>query len=490
MSKCFENNKGWWIKIETNSIFKKGTEEERRNYIPEMDVEVADLQEIIPNFLIREEIPIPNVPEIEIIRHFVKLSQHNYGVDTGIYPLGSCTMKYNPKINEVIERLKGFNQVHPLQEENQGSMELMYHISKLLGEITGMDGFSLQPAAGAHGELAGLLIIKKYFESKGVKKHKIIIPDSAHGTNPASAKMAGFSIIELKSTKFGEVPLDHLEYAMAEGEVAGIMLTNPNTFGIFDRNIQKITKIVHDNGGLCYYDGANLNPILGICRPRDMGFDIVHLNLHKTFSTPHGGGGPGSGPIGVIDELTPFLPGPCIISTQQGFICQKNSEKSIGRIKAFWGNFGIVVRAYAYILALGAEGLKRVGCISVLNANYLRVLLQKKYILPYNQTCQHEFVITDRNLPNGITAEDIAKRILDYGIYAPTVYFPLVVQGAMMIEPTETESKASLDYFYEVMDKIYQEAETDPNLLKTAPHNTPIRRLDAVLAARKPVLHD
>lgn len=455
-----------------------------------MDIEVVDLQEIIPKNLLREDIPIPNIPEIEIVRHFVKLSQKNYGVDTGIYPLGSCTMKYNPKINEVVEGLQGFTKIHPLQEDNQGSIEILYKLSKLLGEITGMDGFTLQPAAGAHGELAGLLIIKKYFESRGIEKQKIIVPDSAHGTNPASAKMAGFSIIELNSNKHGEVPLDHLEYAMSEGNVAGIMLTNPNTLGIFDRQIKKITKIVHDNGGLCYYDGANLNPILGICRPRDMGFDIVHLNLHKTFSTPHGGGGPGSGPIGVIDELTPFLPGPCILSTEQGLVCQENNTNSIGRIKAFWGNFGVIIRAYAYILALGAEGLKRVGYMSVLNANYLRVLLQNKYFLPYDRICQHEFVITDRNLPNDITAEDIAKRILDYGIYAPTIYFPLVVQGALMIEPTETESKASLDYFSEVMEKIYKEAESDPNMIKTSPHNTPIKRLDAVLAARKPVLHD
>ncbi|MBY8984999.1 MAG: aminomethyl-transferring glycine dehydrogenase subunit GcvPB [Candidatus Lokiarchaeota archaeon] len=476
--------------MRSNTIFDKGIDEIQRNYTPRMDVEVVDLQEIIPKSLIRESIPIPNIPEIEIVRHFVNLSQNNYGVDTGIYPLGSCTMKYNPKINEIVERLKGFTQIHPLQEENQGSIEVLYNISKLLGEITGMDGFSLQPAAGAHGELAGLLIIKKYFESKGIKKNKIIVPDSAHGTNPASAKMAGFSIIELKSNKRGEVPLDHLEYAMAEGDVAGIMLTNPNTLGIFDQQIKKITKIVHDNGGLCYYDGANLNPILGICRPRDMGFDIIHLNLHKTFSTPHGGGGPGSGPIGVIDELTPFLPGPCIISTEKGLACQESNTNSIGRIKAFWGNFGIIIRAYAYILALGAEGLRRVGCISVLNANYLRVILQNKYFLPYDRTCQHEFVINDRNLPNDVTAEDVAKRILDYGIYAPTVYFPLVVQGALMIEPTETESKASLDYFSEVMGKIYQEAESNPTLLKTAPHNTPIKRLDAVQAARKPILHD
>jgi len=471
-------------------IFEKGIEEELCNYVPKMDIDSTDLNEIIPKSLQRNKISIPNVPEIEIVRHFVNLSNKNYGIDTGIYPLGSCTMKYNPKISETIERMPGYSQIHPLQDENQGSIELLYNISKLLGEITGMDGFTLQPAAGAHGELVGLLIMKKYFKDKGFIKDKIIIPDSAHGTNPASARMAGFSIIELKSNDQGEVPIDHLEYAMQDGDVAGIMLTNPNTLGVFDRQIKVITKVVHDNGGLCYYDGANLNPMLGICRPRDMGFDIVHLNLHKTFATPHGGGGPGSGPIGVINDLSPYLPEPCIISTENGLVCRQSNNKSIGRIKAFWGNFGIIVRAYAYILALGSEGLKRVGQMAVLNANYLRVLLKKKYFLPFNRICQHEFIISDRNMPNNVTTEDIAKRILDFGIYAPTIYFPLVVQGALMIEPTETESKVSLDYFVEIMEKIYDEAESDPEKVRKAPHNTPIKRLDAVIAARKPVLHD
>ena len=478
------------MKSNITSIFDKNFDGEQRNYIPKMDIEVSPLREILPKGFQREDLPIPNIPEIEIVRHFVKLSQKNYGVDTGIYPLGSCTMKYNPKINETIERLPGFSKIHPLQEKNQGSLELLNHLSKMLCEITGMNGFSLQPAAGAHGELAGLLIIKKYFESKGIQKQKIIVPDSAHGTNPASAKMAGFSIVELKSNESGEVPLDQLEFAMEEGDVAGIMLTNPNTLGIFDRQIKEITRIVHENGGLCYYDGANLNPMLGICRPRDMGFDIVHLNLHKTFSTPHGGGGPGAGPIGVTDDLIHFLPEPLIITTEQGLVCQTGNTNSIGRIKAFWGNFGIIVRAYAYILALGVQGLKRVGQIAVLNANYLRVLIQKNYFLPFNRICQHEFVITDWKMPNEIKTEDIAKRILDFGIYAPTIYFPLISQGAMMIEPTESESKASLDYFVEVMEKIYEEAIKTPNILKKAPHNTPIKRLDAVLAARKPVLHD
>ena len=471
-------------------IFKKEIESEQGNFVPQMDVDTINLNEILPKNLQRKDLPIPNIPEGELVRHFINLSHRNYGIDTGIYPLGSCTMKYNPKVNEDVVKLPGFAQIHPLQGENEGCIELLYQLSNLLGQITGMDGFTLQPAAGAHGELVGLLIMKKYFENKGIKKQKIIVPDSAHGTNPASAKMAGFSIIEIKSNEHGEVPLDQLEFAMQEGGVAGIMLTNPNTLGVFDRQIMEITRLVHENDGLCYYDGANLNPMLGICRPRDMGFDIIHLNLHKTFSTPHGGGGPGSGPIGVVNDLIPFLPEPCLISTGEGIVCKENNSESIGRIKAFWGNFGVIVRAYAYILALGADGLKRVGQIAVLNANYLRVLLQQKYDLPYNRICQHEFVLSDRGMPNGVTTEDIAKRILDYGIYAPTIYFPLIVPGALMIEPTETESKQSLDYFVEVMNKILVEAKENPVLLKNAPHKTPVKRLDAILAARKPVLHD
>ena len=471
-------------------IFEKGNKNTQINFIPKMDIEFDELESFIPKNLIRDEVQIPDIPEVEIVRHYVKLSKINYGLDSGIYPLGSCTMKYNPKINEHIARLAEFSQIHPLQEENEGALQIIHNISIMLGEITGMDGFTLQPAAGAHGELVGLLILKKFFETKGVVKNKILVPDSAHGTNPASAKMAGFSIIELQSNKSGEVPLDHLEFAMQQGDVAGIMLTNPNTLGVFDKQIKDITRIVHKYGGLCYYDGANLNPMLGICRPRDMGFDVVHLNLHKTFSTPHGGGGPGSGPVGVTNELIPFLPKPCIISTENGIVCTHDKTHSIGRIKAFWGNFGIILRAYVYILTLGAEGLKRVGQIAVLNANYLRTQLQKKYNLPYNRICQHEFVLSDKNMPNEITTEDIAKRILDYGFYAPTIYFPLVVNGALMIEPTETESKDSLDKFIEAMYQIYEEALNEPEKLKNAPSNTPIGRLDAINAARKPILRD
>jgi glycine dehydrogenase subunit 2 len=471
-------------------IFEKGNKKAQTNFIPKLDIECDELEEIIPKNFIRDEIQIPDISEVEIVRHYVKLSKINYGLDSGIYPLGSCTMKYNPKINEHIARLAEFSQIHPLQEENEGALQVIHNISNLLGEITGMEGFTLQPAAGAHGELVGLLIMKKFFETNGVVKNKIIVPDSAHGTNPASAKMAGFSIIELQSNEYGEVPLDHLEFAMQQGDVAGIMLTNPNTLGVFDRHIKDITRIVHKYGGLCYYDGANLNPMLGICRPRDMGFDIVHLNLHKTFSTPHGGGGPGSGPVGVTNELIPFLPIPCIISTKNGIVCTNDNTHSIGRIKAFWGNFGIILRAYVYILSLGAEGLKRVGQIAVLNANYLRNQLQKKYNLPFNRMCQHEFVLSDKDMPNEITTEDIAKRILDYGFYAPTIYFPLIVNGALMVEPTETESKNSLDNFVDVMYKIYDEALTTPEILKKAPLNTPVGRLDAVNAARNPVLKE
>ncbi len=471
-------------------IFGKSKNIKSNNYVPKLDIEGVNLDDILPKKYQREDLNLPNIPEVEIVRHYIGLSNINYGVDTGIYPLGSCTMKYNPKINEVISRLPNFSQIHPLQEKNQGAIELISEVSKFLSEITGMEGFTLQPSAGAHGELTGLLIMKKYFEYNNIEKKKIIVPDSAHGTNPASAKMAGFSIIELNSNEFGEVPLDHLEFAMQEEQVAGIMLTNPNTLGVFDRNIKEITRIVHDNGGLCYYDGANLNPMLGISRPKDMGFDIVHLNLHKTFSTPHGGGGPGSGPVGVVKKLIPYLPEPCIISRDEGLVCRENSQASIGRVKAFWGNFGVIIKAYAYMLSLGAEGLKRVGQIAVLNANYLRVRLQEKYFLPYNRICQHEFVLSDKGLPNGVTTEDVAKRILDYGIYAPTIYFPLIVNGAIMIEPTETESKQSLDNFTEILLNIYNEAMENPEKLKFAPHNTPVKRLDAVTAARNPILHD
>jgi len=471
-------------------IFEKGYKATKNNFIPKMDIESVNFDTILPKSLQRsEEINLPDIPEFEIVRHYVNLAHKNYGVDTGIYPLGSCTMKYNPRINEVIARLPGFLKIHPLQEENDGAIELIYNLSKSLCEICGMDAFTLNPAAGAQGELTGILIMKKCFEMKGIKKDKIIVPDSAHGTNPASSAMAGFSIIELKSDENGELPLDKLEFAMKEGDVAGLMLTNPNTIGVFDRNIEKITKIVHKYGGLCYYDGANLNPIVGIAKPGDMGFDIIHLNLHKTFSTPHGGGGPGAGPVGVKKELIKFLPCPQIIKDQDRLACIEHEKLSIGRVRSFWGNFGVLVRAYSFILALGKNGLKKASQMSVLNANYIRTQIKHKYSIPYDRINMHEFLV-DAHLPNGVNSEDVAKGLLDHGMHAPTIYFPLIIHEAMLIEPTETENKRELDKFIKIMLKIYEEAENNPEHLKKGPFNTIIGRLDATLAARKPHLHD
>ena len=352
-----------------------------------------------------------------------------------------------------------------------------------------MDAFTLKPAAGAQGELTGILIIKKCFEMNGIQKDKIIVPDSAHGTNPATSVMAGFSIIEIKSDENGELPLDQLEFAMKGGDVAGLMLTNPNTVGVFDRNIDKITEIVHKYGGLCYYDGANLNPIMGIAKPGEMGFDVIHLNLHKTFSTPHGGGGPGAGPVGVKKDLIKYLPCPQVIKNERGLACVENEESSIGRIRSFWGNFGVLVKAYTYILALGKNGIKRAAQNAVLNANYIRTQIQHKYPIPYDRINMHEFLV-DAHLPNGVNSEDVAKALLDRGIHAPTIYFPLIIHEAMLIEPTETENKRELDKFIEALLEIYEEAEKNPEYLKKGPYNTEIGRLDATLAARKPCLRD
>ncbi|MHA1474420.1 MAG: aminomethyl-transferring glycine dehydrogenase subunit GcvPB [Promethearchaeota archaeon] len=471
-------------------IFDKGYNAIKNNFTPKMDIDSVDFDGILPKSLQRnEEINLPDVPEFEIVRHYVNLAQKNYGVDSGIYPLGSCTMKYNPRINEVTARLPGFLKVHPLQEENEGAIELLYNLGQQLCEICGMDAFTLNPAAGAQGELTGILIIKKYFEMKGIKKDKIIVPDSAHGTNPATSVMAGFSIIEIKSDENGELPLDQLEFAMKGGDVAGLMLTNPNTVGVFDRNIDNITEIVHNYGGLCYYDGANLNPIMGIAKPGEMGFDIIHLNLHKTFSTPHGGGGPGAGPVGVKKDLIKYLPCPQVIKNEGGLACVENDGSSIGRIRSFWGNFGVLVRAYTYIMALGKNGIKRAAQNAVLNANYIRAQIKHKYTIPYDRINMHEFLV-DAHLPNGVSAEDVAKALLDRGIHAPTIYFPLILHEAMLIEPTETENKRELDKFIKALLEIYEEAEKNPEYLKKGPYNTEIGRLDATLAARKPCLRD
>lgn len=469
-------------------IFEKSSKGRRASQLPKLDVPEKKLD--IPNNLLRLDVPLPEVSEVEIIRHFVKLSQLNFGVDVGFYPLGSCTMKYNPKINEDVARLPGFVFVHPYQPEkiSQGCLELMFRLERYLSEINGMDRFTLQPAAGAHGELTGLMLMKAYFKHKKEKRTKIILPDSSHGTNPASSTMCAFKPVSIKSNKKGMVDLNVLKEVMSE-DVAGIMLTVPNTLGIFEEDILEITNIVHEKGGLVYLDGANMNSLLGIAKPGDMGFDIIHLNLHKTFSTPHGGGGPGSGPIGVKKKLEPFLPIPRVEKVGENYKLNYNYPLSIGQVKAFYGNFGVMVKAYAYIRAIGAKGLKQVAEDSVLNANYLKDKLKPYYDLSYDQVCKHEFVLSgSKQAEKGVHTMDIAKRLLDYGFHAPTVYFPLIVKEAIMIEPTETESKETLDAFADAMIKIAEEAEKNPEIVKNAPHKTPVSRLDMVKAAREPVL--
>lgn len=445
--------------------------------------------EKLPKHLLREDnLELPEVTEPDVVRHFTNLSDKNYGVDTGFYPLGSCTMKYNPKINEVIASLPGFQKTHPLApiEASQGSLELIYETDLMLREITGMDYFSLAPFAGAHGELTGLWIIKKYHELKGdFKRTKIIVPDSAHGTNPASVAMAGFESVEVKSNDNGTVNVESLK-ALLSDEVAGIMLTNPNTLGIFEKDILEISSLIHDIGGLLYYDGANLNALLGHGKPADMGFDIVHLNVHKTFSTPHGGGGPGAGPVGVVKKLFDFLPHPIVEKNEDSFEFT-NPVHSVGRLGTFYGNFLVIARTNSYIKTLGSENLSKIGELAVLNANYIRKSLENDYLVAIDDGCMHEVVfdgLVDKS--TGIRTLDIAKRLLDYEIHPPTIYFPLIVSEAMMVEPVETESLETLDNFIDIMKRIAKEAKENPDLLKNAPHNTIVRRLDEVAAARNP----
>ncbi len=475
-----------------NQLIIELSKEGRKGYsLPKNDIENLSADELIPEKMKRNTQPdLPEVYEVDVIRHYTNLSNKNYGVDTGFYPLGSCTMKYNPKINEDMAALDGFSKTHPYQPLStvQGSLELLHDLGLKLSEITGMASFSLQPAAGAQGELVGLMIIKKYHEErKDFKRKKIIVPDSAHGTNPASATAVGYDIIEVKSDKDGGVDIEALKNAL-DDEVAGLMLTNPSTLGLFEKNITEVSRLVHEAGGLVYYDGANLNAIMGICRPGDMGFDIVHLNLHKTFTTPHGGGGPGAGPVGVREDLVEYLPVPIIEKKDNLYWLNDEKPKSIGRVMHFYGQFGVLVRAYTYILTMGAEGLRRVSEAAVLNANYLQSQLKEHFHLPVDAFCKHEFVLNGTDGLSDVRTLDIAKRMLDYGIHPPTVYFPLIIDEALMIEPTETESLETLDQFVQVMLKIKKEMEENPELLKQAPISTVVRRLDEVKAARKPVV--
>ena len=443
----------------------------------------------------QQEAQLPECDEMTVVRHYTNLSHNNFGVNDGFYPLGSCTMKYNPIINEEIAAMKMFTGLHPLQpaETCQHALELYFRLQESLAELTGLSEFTLNPCAGAHGELTGLMVIRAYHESRGDhQRTKVIIPDSAHGTNPASAAVCGLEIVEVKSLADGTVDFDDLKRLVdLEGpNIAAMMMTNPNTLGIFEHAIPEITKLIHDAGGLMYYDGANLNPMLGACRPGDMGFDVMHINLHKTFSTPHGGGGPGSGPVGVRAGLEPFLPTPRVVFRDDLFRVETGDyEQSLGSIGAFFGNFGVMVKAYVYILSLGREQMKMVGPLATLNANYIKESLKDVYELPIGGLCKHEFVFDGlKDKSTGVTTMDVAKRLLDYGYHAPTIYFPLLFHESLMIEPTENESKDTIDGFIQVMRQIAEEAKTDSELVKTAPHTTPIGRVDDVLAAKHPVV--
>lgn len=476
-------------------IFEMGASGRTSSPMPECDVPVRRPEDLIPGGLMRKKPPaLPEVGEREVALHFTRLSSLNYGVDTGFYPLGSCTMKYNPKINEFAAGLPGFARLHPYQDEEQvqGALKLMYQTQCYLAEITGMDQFTLQPAAGAHGEFTGLLMIKAYHGHRGdTGRNKVIVPDSSHGTNPATAALCGMEVRQIKSGPGGTVDLDALKAALG-GDTAAVMLTNPNTLGLFEKDITEIAGAVHRAGGLLYCDGANMNAVMGISRPGDMGFDVIHLNLHKTFATPHGGGGPGSGPVGVKASMAPFLPSPVVTHGPDSgkYRLDENRPLSIGKVRSFYGNFGVVVKAYTYIRAVGGQGLREASENAVINANYLFSLIKGAYRVPFDRYCMHEFVVSppDGFREAGLHTVDIAKRLMDYGFHPPTIYFPLIVEEALMVEPTETESKDTLDSFAGAMLKIAGEGRENPDLLKEAPHVTPVSRLDEVTAARRPVL--
>jgi len=472
-------------------IFEQGGEGRKGYSLPRWDVEQVNEEEHIPPHLLRKELKgFPQLSEMEVVRHYTRLSQWNFGVDSGFYPLGSCTMKYNPKMNEEVARMKGFAHLHPYQPESlvQGILKLMHELEGFLAEITGMDRVTLQPAAGAHGELTGMMMIRAALQARGEKRKRVLVPDTAHGTNCSTSTVASYQMVEIKSNEKGVISPGKVAELMNE-EVSAIMVTNPNTLGFFEEHLGEIAEIVHRKGGFVYCDGANLNALMGIVKLGDLGVDLVHLNLHKTFSTPHGGGGPGSGPLAVKEELAPFLPVPVIEKEDETFRFNYNRPQSIGRMKAFYGNFGVILKAYAYILSMGAEGLKRASEIAVLNANYMMEGLKSSYYLPYDRPCMHECIFTDRyQEKHRVSTLDIAKRLIDYGFHPPTIYFPLVVKGAMMMEPTETESKEGLDRFIETMVTIAKEAEENPDLLRQSPRKVKVRRLDEVLAARKPRL--
>ncbi|MCF6157109.1 MAG: glycine dehydrogenase subunit 2 [wastewater metagenome] len=482
-------------------IFEKSSPGRRCFVFPACDVPVKPITDLLPqNVLRKDDAELPEVSEIDVVRHFTRLSQKNYCVDTNFYPLGSCTMKYNPRTNEETARLEGFTKVHPYQltEQCQGTLKVLYDLEQMLKNICGMSAFTLQPAAGAHAELTGMLIIRAYMEKKGEKRHKILIPDSAHGTNPASAALCGYEVESIRSGRNGLIDVKRLREVFTH-DTAAIMITNPNTLGLFEKDILEICRIVHDCGGLVYCDGANMNALLGIARPGDMGIDILHLNLHKTFSTPHGGGGPGAGPVGVTEELQCFLPVPrveMIDSTSGGdtekeiqkkYIFNDNYPDSIGKVRAFYGHIGMMIRTYTYLLSLGREGVCKVGKYAILNANYLQHKLKKYYHIPYDKTCMHEFVLSaTKQKKKGASALDIAKGLLDYGFHAPTIYFPLIVEEAIMIEPTETESRETLDAFVDAMIQIAASIEQRPEVVKGSPKTTPIGRPDETKAAREP----
>ncbi len=461
--------------------------------IPPADVDPVDITQTIGEEYLRAgELPLPDVNEVEAVRHYTALSKRAYGVDDGFYPLGSCTMKYNPKIDEWTARLPGLAGLHPYQpvETVQGALQIMHETGQWLCEITGMDEFTLQPAAGAHGEMTGVMMIKAYHRKRGDEgRNTMLVPDSAHGTNPATANVVGYKVVEVKSDERGLVDLEDLKSKLGP-HVAGLMLTNPNTLGLFEENILEISRLVHESGGLLYYDGANLNAIMGIARPGDMGFDVVHVNLHKTFGTPHGGGGPGSGPVGVKKHLAEFLPVPRVVQRGEQYLLDYDYPDSIGKVKEFYGNFGVIVKAYTYMRALGGEGLKEASRHAVLNANYVKHHLRDEYHIPFDRLCKHEFVATARHQMDAskVSALDVAKSLLDYGYHPPTIYFPLIVREALMIEPPETESRERLDDFIAVMKEIARAARENPEQVKSAPHHTVVRRLDEVKAARTPLV--